>query len=347
MAAQELDFSAFPVAKRAERVAEETAKGTPINFGYIPPARRTDEQHKAAGRIVGAMPRFGIRGRFRLESRRYKLWEFVRKVNGGKWPNWIWQLTGSCVGAGGGNMTIVTQGVEIALKGEAEEFLWPWWLYTYGRSRFHSGIRGPGEGSMGAGWAKAATTDGLFELDPKGQPDLPDPQITGGHAKLTAALEMQWSDGAKIGANWITTGRAHLYRTAALIRSADQLIDALANGYGATVASSFGFSPMAPPVTGSGADAIRLVTRWNGTWNHQTWFDEFWDHPTAGPVFRWGNNWGPNPHGAPAGDYPDNGVYITYAVADQILKDADTECFAFSGFDGFPARESELNFAAF
>ena len=145
----------------------------------------------------------------------------------------------------------------------------------------------------------------------------------------------------------MAVGQKHLYKTAAPIKTADQLTDALANGYAATVASTFGFSPMIPPVAGTGENAIRLVKSWNGTWNHQTWFDEFWDHPEVGPVFRWGNNWGPDAHGKPASDYPDNGTYITYAVADRILKNADTECFAFSGFEGFPARESELDFSAF
>ena len=86
--AHELDFSAFTPAARMKRVAEETAKGSVINFGYIPPAKRTEVQHAAAARAVGAMPRFNIRGRFRLGQRRYNLWQYTRKLLG-KWPAWI------------------------------------------------------------------------------------------------------------------------------------------------------------------------------------------------------------------------------------------------------------------
>jgi hypothetical protein len=347
MAAQELNFTAFPAAGRVARIAAETAAGNAINVGYVPPHKRTPEGQKAAEKIVAEMPRFQIRGNYRLESRRYALWKYIRTVLGGKWPAWIWQQTGSCVGAGGGNMGLVTQGVEIALKGEREQFRWLWWLYTYGRSRTHSGLRGEGEGSFGSGWAKAATTDGIFELDPQGEPDLPDPAIKGGHAVLPAALEMKWSNGAAVAPNWLKVGKAHLFQTAARVRSADDLIAGLANGYAATVASSFGFRQMVPPVVGKGENQIRLVTRWDGTWNHQTWFDEFWDHPDVGPVVRWGQNWGPEAHGKPAGDYPDCGVYLALDLTDKIIRHPDSEVFLFSRFDGFPARESELNFSAF
>lgn len=345
----ELDFSSLP-AKTLDAVAEESAKGTVLNFGFLHEGRRTAAQNDAHAAAVAAMPRFAIRGRFALESRRYKLWDFVRTVNGGKDPHYIWQQTGSCVGAGGGNMTIVTQGVEIALKGDSEEYRWPWWLFTYGKSRQRGGLNGRGEGSFGSAWAAAATKDGVFELDPAGEPDLPDPTIRDGWAVSPGSLELEWSNGSAIKPNWAKVGATHLFKTAAVMRSADDCIDALANGYAITQASMFGFSPMVPPVEGKGENAVRLVRRWNAQWAHQTFVTEFWDHPDLGPIFGWGNNWGPqahNPGGATPSGYPNMMVYITHALMDQICKSRDAEVYAFSGYDGFPAREAKLREADF
>lgn len=340
----ELDFNALK-GDKAKSIAEHSATGTMINFGWLPPHKLTEGQLKVHSGLVSAMPKFAVRGRFMLESRRYALWKFTRQLLLGKDPNWIWQQTGSCVGAGGGNMTIVSQGVEIVLKGDREEFKWPWWLFTYGKSRQRAGISGRGEGSFGSAWAEAALRDGQFELDPAGEPDLPDPTIKNGWAVSPASLELEWSHGAVIKPNWSSVGAKHLFKTASPIKSADQAIDALSNGYAITQASSFGFNPMVPPIEGRGVNAVRLVRRWNAVWNHQTWVDEYWDNPDVGPVFRWGNNWGPfahNPNGETPNGEPNNGVYITYDIMDRICKHPDSEVYAFSSFDGFPARESLL-----
>lgn len=223
---------------------------------------------------------------------------------------------------------------------ESEEYRPTWWLYAYGRSRYHTGIRGRGEGSTGAGWAKAATTDGILEMDPAGLPDLPDYKLQQGWRVESDRTEMDWSDGARIADQWLSAGRKHLFRTAAPIRNKDEAFEAIANGYPLTQASNFGFS--GPRVKGTNFP-IRVAT-WNGNWSHQTYVDEVWDHPElAGIYFRWGNNWGPDAHGAPTGDEPAGGVYIHESTMDQICKSG--EVYALSAFDGFPARE--LNWGAF
>jgi hypothetical protein len=346
----EIDFTAFPQKSRWERVAEEAAKGTAINFGLVHEGKRTEEQNEAKQAIVKKLPRFAIRGRFTLAARRYALWKYVRQLLGGKDPTYNYQQTGACVGAGWGNMAIISQGVEIVLKGDAEDYKWLWWPYTYGKGRQRGGMSGQGEGSFGAAQAEAATKDGSFELDPAGEPDLPDPKITDNWAVLPASVEMQWSDGGRIAQNWSKLGVKHLFKTAAQLRSADDVIDAMANGYAVTQASSFGFSPMVPPTEGKGENAVRLVRKWNATWNHQTYIPEFWDHPDLGPIFGWGNNWGAtahNPNGETPGGYPNMMVYITYELMDRICKSRDGEVFAFSAYDGFPARESKLREADF
>lgn len=336
-----MDFAAFKGENQVERVMEATALGKPINCGWIPPEDRTKEQAAACAAAVSAMPVFNLRGRFKADQRRYPLWQYGRQLTGG-FLKYNWQQTGSCVGAGGGNMAKTAQCVEIVLKGDPEAYLEIWWPYTYGKSRQLGGIRGRGEGSFGSAWAKAATTPagGFFEVDPAGYPDLPDYKEQDGWLVQPAKVELDWSDGAAIPEAWNKLGSQRLFGTAAPMKSADDCYEALANGYAITQASSFGFS--GPKVKGT-KFPIR-VAEWNGTWHHQTYIDEVWDHPElSGLYYRWGNNWGPDAHGKPTGDEPPGGVYVTHATLDQMCRTG--EVYAFSAFDGFPARE--LNFSAF
>ena len=141
-------------------------------FGWIPFEDRTPEQTAEHNRIVGAMPRFHIRGRFKADQRRYPLW-FAGKKLLGKFLPYNWQQTGSCVGAGGGNMAKTGIAVEIYIKGDLEEYKELWWPFTYGCSR---GNTSEGEGSSGSSWAECATKDGFFEADLDGLPKFQERQ---------------------------------------------------------------------------------------------------------------------------------------------------------------------------
>lgn len=333
-----LDFGAFKEGG-IPRLLEETASGKTIKCGWIEWDDRTSAQTKAHDDTVRAMPAFNIRGRFSGAERRYALWQALKQVTGGK-PKYIRQITGSCVGAAGGNMARTASAVEIALKGENEQYKELWWLYTYGRSRFQAGIRGKGEGSTGSGYAKAATTDGFFEMDPEGQPDLPDYQVQDGWISQPANVELTWSDGGAVKDNWVKLGRTHLFQTAARMKNSQDCAEALMNGYPITQASNFGFS--GTKVKGT-QFPIRVAT-WNGSWSHQTMIDEVWDHPELnGLYFHWMNQWGPDAHGKATGDEPDGGVYLHSSTVDQICREG--EVYAYSFFDGFIGRE--LNFSAF
>jgi hypothetical protein len=301
------------------------------NFGLIPEHQRSPVTRALCQGIADTMPEFRIRGAWQLEHKRYALWAAGKKLFG-RHLRYNKQLTGSCVGAGGGNAMTTLMAVEIAMKQEPEEFRTLWWPYTYGLSRSLSGMHGRGEGSTGEGYADAITQYGIFELDPAGLPDLPDFTVQNEWLVLTASTELQWSNGDAIADEWKQLGIRHRIGSAARMRSADDCIAALANGYPLTQASMFGFSPMAP--TPRGTPPVRIA-EWNGSWSHQTWVDEYWDHPTEGEIFRWGNNWG-NVHGSPTGDEPPGGVYIRKVTMDAICKRGFVA--ALSTYQGFPAR---------
>jgi hypothetical protein len=330
-----LNFDAFG---SVAEIMEATRAGKAINCGWIAPHERTAAQNKLDARVQAELPRFNIRGRFSASQRRYPLW-MAPKILTGQFARYNWQTTGSCVGAGGDNALKTLMPVEILLKGDLEVLKDVWWLYAYGRSRFHGGMRGRGEGSFGSAWAEAVLKDGFFEDDGTGG-KLPDFQVRDGWLVLPAKVELDWSDGAKIPQEYLTKGRAHPVKSMARMRSKDDCFEAIANGYPLTQASNFGFS--GAKVKGS-EFPIRVAT-WNGSWSHQTYVDEAWDHPELnGIYYRWGNNWGPDAHGEPTGDEPPGGVYIHESTLDQICKSG--EVYAVSGAEGFPAQE--LSFEAF
>lgn len=319
-------------------ILEATRAGKEINCGWIPPHDRTAAQKKLDAEVQAKLPRFTIRGRFAADKRRYPLW-MAAKILTGKFARYNWQQTGSCVGAGGDNCHKTLLPIEILLKGDLEELKDVWWPFAYGRSRFHGGIRGRGEGSFGSAWAEAITTDGCFEDDEAGG-KLPDFTVRDGWLVISSKTELDWSDGAKIGQEWLTKGKTHIVKTMARMRNKDDCFEAIANGYPLTQASSFGFR--GTKIQGS-QHPIRVAV-WNGTWHHMTYVDEAWDHPELnGIYFRWGNNWGPDAHGAPTGDEPPGGVYIHEKTMDQLCKEG--EVYAMSGAEGFPAQS--LDFGAF
>lgn len=310
--------------------------GDPVwNLGWVPPDDRSDMQKALHAAILAQMPAFQISGQWK-EQRRVALWKAGVKLFG-RHLKYNWQLTGSCVGAGGGNMLKTLTAVEIAIAGESEEYKELWWPYTYGKSRERAGMRTPGEGSLGSTWADAVTQDGMCAVDD-------DPSLGGqfrevdGWLQLSEQVERKWSDGDAAPSSIVQLARKHLVKTKSQCRSHADVLAAITNGYPCTQASSFGFNPMVPRPQGD--PPVRLVT-WNGQWNHQTYIDEVWDHPSLGLIFRWGNNWGPGAHGPALADEPPSSVYISAKTLDEICR--GDEVFAFSAWDGYPAREIKFD----
>jgi hypothetical protein len=321
------------------------------NFGWIPPdsvnAAVADlywlEQpperqalrpaiNAAHADTVRTMPVFRISGNWQMDQQRVALWKAGPKLLNGKFLPYDWQLTGSCVGAGGDNMRKTLLASEIVYGGRLEEFRIVFWPFTYGISRMLDGSHGRGEGSTGSSWAKAASQYGSFAVDETA--GLPQFKMVQDWLQLTEQIEYQWSYGGDFDPKYLELGKHHLIKTVAPCKDHADVTAALVSGHAITQASNFGFAPMVP--TPHGNPPVRLVS-WNGSWSHQTYIDEVWDHPTLGLIFRWGNNWGPDAHGPALADEPPSSVYIKAATLDEICRSG--EVYAFSAYDGFPARK--------
>lgn len=235
----------------------------------------------------------------------------------------------NCVGAGFANALRTLGYVEIA-NGDAEE--WPleegWWPWTYGRGRVRAGLSGPGEGSFGSAQAEAAVQDGWFfrnELS-----GLPDFQKSENWLVLPKSVELEWSDG-RAKSQHGPLGAKHPVKTAARIRTSEEAKAALTNGYPLTIASMFGTRG----ARATGTPAVQLA-EWDDRWAHQMSCQGCWDHPTLGLIFYILNQWGSSAHPAPLNGEPPGGFWVRASTLDMMLKD---EGFAFSGFEGYPARE--------
>ena len=299
------------------------------NFGWIPPDVRTPDQAAAHEAAVLAMPEFRIIGSA-PKVERIILTDVTKTLNGGQDLLTFFQMTGSCVGQGLGQMLRTLNAIEIVVNGERQKPILPFWLLPYGKSRERAGLFGPGEGSLGAPASQAAKEDGFLDA---ADSDLPQPFEANDGLTWGEQAEMKWSDGRAISQAFLERSRKHLIKTVSRARSAADVRDALINGYPLTCASDAGFE-MRPSVQ----DGV-LLNRRVTTWHHQMSIHGWMNHSRFGPLYYILNSWGKKVHGVcPTGAQP-GGFWITENDMEYIVRQGET--FAFSQFDGFPAQDIE------
>lgn len=316
---------------------------TPGPLGWIEPANRTTAQHAAHARAVAAMPRFAIPGAPDIpKGAKIVLSDFWNKAEVvadtgltlDRSP--FHQLTGSCVGAGGGNALFTLMAVQRCLSQGATRAFVPFWPFSYGRCRYNEGDRGQGEGAMGASFAETVVKEGVLSASETGLPAFS--QSDG--LVLTNRLELQWSDGgSRLVSDFLDEARPHPLGSAAEMRGPGDMIAAVANGYPGTFACSRYIGHAS--VQGSGANAA-VVGEWDGSGGHQQWFFGYWDNPELGPLVAVGNNW-------PRGTYPkDPGGLPLVCCWVKVPKverafGFDAEVYAFSHLNWFPAQPAVLD----
>jgi hypothetical protein len=335
----ELNFSAFSPEERKEKFSELSSRDV-LHCGWIPPHQRTNIQAHFHNEIAKNTKRFVMRrqGVYK-DSTKVCLWDCWRLAK----PNYnmlgMHQITGCCVGAGGGQMLFSLQSADLVKRGDRGSAHIPFWLYPYGVSRTLLGETRQGEGSTGNTFAQAVQKYGHIPADEKVGTLVPtyqegDGYIWGQNTELKFSIASGSSEEIK------NLSKIHLVKTYAVAKNTDDVREGIRNFYGVTCASDWGGLMNCevkgtPPV---------LMSRHATTWNHQMSCHAWWDHPTLGEIFHIKNNWG-DCHGHDPSGSPPGGFWTSKKDMQYIID--QNEVIIFSQFDEFEPVEEILNFSAF
>lgn len=247
------------------------------------------------------------------------LYEVVRKLLGKDTENYAQEI-GDCVSFGAKNACEYLMATEKLMKGDREAFnpVFPPYLYGTGRVLIGGGQLDGDDGSLGSWMADAVIKYGVLRANFK---DVP---------AYSGKVASKWGDRPGPAKQFIEEGTHHPVKSAALIKSWDDLVTAISNGYPCTTASDVGYS-MTPSSDG--------FHRQNDNWGHQMCFIGV-DDNDKDPYTIILNSWADS-HGR-LKDF-DTGVDLPIGVLRVRRKDAEKhiragETFAFSNFDGFPEQ---------
>ena len=225
-----------------------------------------------------------------------------------------------CVSFGAKNAVEYLMATEKLMKGDNEkfEFVFPPYLYGTGRVLIGRGQLNGEDGSLGSWMADAVIKYGVLRSNFDGLP------------KYAGSIAKKWGDTPGPDKKFIEEGTKHPVKSAAKIKSWDQLVEAIVNGYPCTTASDVGYE-MEPE-----SDGFHSQT---DNWGHQMCFigvDDRAKDPYAIIVNSWGDA-----HGH-LKDF-DTGDNLPIGVLRVRKKDAEKhiragETFAYSNFDGFPEQ---------
>jgi hypothetical protein len=226
------------------------------------------------------------------------------------------QTTGDCVSHATRNACDVSRAVEIDVHNERESWI------ARGATEAIYGARG--HGGQGMSCSRAAefvSKNGgiLLRKNYKGVADF---------TKYNGNLGAGWG-GRGLPDTVIDAANDHQIKTVSLVRTVEEARDALANGYGLSVCSNYGFSNKRDK---------KGIANVSGNWAHaMAWIA--CDDTGNEPLFLVQNSWGKwNDGGYPEwGSIPDGSFLIRAEVAAGML--AANGSYAFSNFDGFPVQK--------
>ena len=226
------------------------------------------------------------------------------------------QTTGDCVSHATRNAVDLSRAVEIDIKGDKESWI------ARGATEAIYGARG--HTGQGMSCARAATfvskTGGV--LVRKNYPGIID------LSRYNSKVGTNWG-GRGVPDKVVDKADDHQVKTVSLIRTVEEARDALANGYGLSVCSGYGFS--------NKRDS-KGFARKSGSWAHAMAWTAC-DDTGKEPAFLVQNSWGKwNSGGHPSwGPIPDGSFLIHADVAEGMLK--QNGAYAFSDFNGFPPQK--------
>jgi hypothetical protein len=226
------------------------------------------------------------------------------------------QTTGDCVSHSTRNASDISRAVEIDVHKQREGWI------ARGATEAIYGARGwSGQGMSCARAAEFISNIGGI-LVRKNYANIVD------FSKYNGSLGAGWG-GSGLPDKVLQLAKKHKIKTVSLVRTVEEARDALANGYGLSVCSSYGFS--------NKRDS-KGFARVSGSWAHaMAWIA--CDDTNGEPAFLVQNSWGKwNDGGHPSwGKIPDGSFLIHSDVAAGMLK--QNGAYAFSEFDGFPLQK--------
>lgn len=254
------------------------------------------------------------------EDRDAFLWQAWEKVNKRPWRAHDQNGTGCCVGEGFSGALEVLQAVEILINRERQEYKDISASVCYGLSREASGHKFRGDGSTGAGAAKALMEYGSVSCEDAGDDNFTNPQ----HAQTAKKF------GTKVPNDLKVLAAKRKLKNASQVRTPEEVRSALVNGYPVAICSSVGFEPFKRDKNG--------FCRSGGTWPHCMFIAGYRKDMKAFLVIQsWGESMPPGPKTL---DQPDCSFWISWQDCQRIVRSG--ESYALSAFDGFPARNVDV-----
>lgn len=226
------------------------------------------------------------------------------------------QTTGDCVSHSTRNACDLTRAIEIDVKGDKESWI------ARGATEAIYGARGHGGQGMSCSRAATFVSQSGGIIVRKNYSGIAD------FSKYNGSMGANW--GARgLPDKVIDLANDYQIRTVSLIKTVEEARDALANGYGISVCSNYGFT--------NRRDNQGFAKK-SGSWAHaMAWIA--CDDTSGEPAFLVQNSWGKwNDGGHPAwGPIPDGSFLIHADIAEGMLKQSGA--YAFSDFNGFPPQK--------
>ncbi len=225
------------------------------------------------------------------------------------------QLTGDCVSWGNRNAGDISRACEIDIKGDAEEWV------AQGVTEIIYGLRGHcGQGMSGSRGAQILTKYGVAVRKPYNGYDL---------TKYNVNLGARTWCPNNVPQALLDQIKERVFATASLVKTVEELRDALANGYGAAECSS---------LLPTGKRDSKGFDKWGGSGGHCQAIGGC-DDRDGNMDFLWINSWGRYESGGQPdfGPIPDSAYMLKAETMQKVLNANST--YVFSNFDGFPAQK--------
>lgn len=232
----------------------------------------------------------------------------------------------NCVSFGSKNAVEYVSLIEIH-NGDNEVFhpIFPPFHYGTGRVLVGNNQLRGGAGSLGSWQAKAVEQYGSLRSDYEGVP------------QYSGSLADNWGDSKRGFEPFMPEAGKRLIRRTARIRSWEELVQAICNGYPVTIASNQGWQMKA------GSSGYHEAS---GSWPHQMCIVGICDEgsrPWCGILNSWGDVHGRLVDFDTGEPWPIGMIRSRKQTIQYLLQRSGTEAFAYSQFEGFPGQNFDLN----